>query len=462
MNNQIKTSSVCLFFIFVSFVFVSCNKYLDKKPNDKLFVPTTLTDLQSLLDDDANMNLRGTPSLGEASSDEFFLNDGEFNSLGESDQAVYLWQNYFEEGSETDWGDNYVPVYTSNLVLETIDNIEKNADNQVEWNNVKGSALFYRSYYFLCLLWNYAKAYDSSTSGKDPGIVLKTSSDFNVKSVRATNEECYQKVINDTKASIPLLPAAPSVLTRPSKTAAYGLLARCYLSMRDYKDALLYADSSLQLNAQLMDYNNDADIPDGIASDEPFKIFNKETLFVSVIDGDNWIYITAYIGSVDTTLFGIYDVNDLRRTAFYKDNADGYKYFKGSYTGDSYNFSGMGTDEMYLIRAEGYIRTGQIQKGIADLNTLLSKRYATGTFKPISTTNQAEALSDVLNERRRELVMRGLRWMDLKRLNAGGANITLRHTVNNTTYTLLPGANHYALQIPDDIIQITGMPQNPQ
>lgn len=439
----------------------ACNKYLDRKSNDKLFVPTALSDLQSLLDNDGQMNA-GTPSYGEASSDEFFLNNDEFNSLDQFDYSVYIWQDYFTEGSASDWGDDYVPVYYSNLVLEKLNDIARNTSNAQAWDNVKGSALFYRSYYFLWLLWDYAKAYDSTTANKDWGIALRTTSDINVPSVRATNEASYQKVINDTKATIPLLPAMPLVLTRPSKAAAYGLLARCYLSVRDYNNALLYADSSLQINAQLMDYNNDADIPDGIASGIPFKLFNKETLFFSMLGYDYYIYETPYIGSIDTSLIDLYNSNDLRLTAYYSENSNGYKSFKGTYTGDYNTFSGIATDEMYLIRAEGYIRTGQIQKGMDDLNTLLSKRYATGTFNPLSTTSQAEALEDVLNERRKELVMRGLRWMELKRLNAGGGGITLKRVVNNTAYTLLPDANHYALPIPTDIIKITGMPQNEQ
>jgi len=436
----------------------ACNKYLDAKQDSTLVVPSTLWDLQALLDEDALMNGR-TPAQMEASSDEYFLSTEEFGYLDQDSQYAYLWLQYLT-ASGKDWGDAYVGVYNSNLALELIQKIKRNKDNKDNWDNVKGSALFYRSYNFLNLLWSFTVAYDSSSARMELGIPLRKSSNFNIRSVRATNEASYNQVIYDTKEAIPLLPDYPRVLTRPSKEAAYGLLARCYLSMRKYKDALLYADSSLNLNHQLMDYNGDSDIPEGIEASKPFNQLNKETIFYSLMNGNYYSYITLEIGSIDTAIIKLYDPNDLRLTAFYKDNALGFKSFKGCY-GTNYMFSGITTAEMLLIRAECYIREGDIAKGVADLNTLRAKRFASKDFVKIKMTTMKEALDFALNERRRELVMRGLRWMDLKRLNKEGRGIELKRFIDGKTYILLPNAYYYALPLPSDIIKLTGMPQNP-
>jgi hypothetical protein len=56
--------------------------------------------------------------------------------------------------------------------------------------------------------------------------------------------------------------------------------------------------------------------------------------------------------------------------------------------------------------------------------------------------------------------MRGLRWMDIKRLNKDGAKITLTRNVEGNTYTLPPNDLRYALPIPEEVISLTGMPQN--
>ncbi len=136
------------------------------------------------------------PSLGEASSDDQFMLPSAFANLITTDQHFYLWEKtpyYFEN----DWSESYAAVYTANFCLEGLNKLERTSANAGPWNNVKGSALFYRSYNFLNLLWNYSKAYDKATSTEDWGIVLRTTSDFNDPSVRASVEACYQQVIND-------------------------------------------------------------------------------------------------------------------------------------------------------------------------------------------------------------------------------------------------------------------------
>jgi tetratricopeptide (TPR) repeat protein len=339
--------------------------------------------------------------------------------------------------------------------------ITRTKENSESWDNIKGSAMFYRSYYFLCLLWNYAKAYDSTTAGKDLGIALRLTSNFNVPSTRASNKECYNQIINDTKASLSLLPPLSQHTFRPSKAAAYGLLARCYLSMRQYDKALLYADSCLRITDNLMNYNSDQEIDVSNPINPVFKRFNKETIFYTEMNYYFYFYITSGDSRIDTSLIQLYSSDDMRLLNFYSKNSDSFYSFTGSYSGNNYTmFSGIATDEMYLTRAECYIRKGEINKGLNDINTLLETRYKESTYVPYEETSQQEALNLVLEERRKELVMRGSRWMDLKRLNKEGSNITLRRKTDEGEYVLLPNANFYALPIPEDIIKLTGMPQN--
>jgi len=74
----------------------------------------------------------------------------------------------------------------------------------------------------------------------------------------------------------------------------------------------------------------------------------------------------------------------------------------------------------------------------------------------------ADALQKVLTERRKQLVMRFVRWMDIKRLNKEGASITLKRIINGQLYSLPPNSNLYALAIPEDVIVLSGIQQNPR
>lgn len=58
--------------------------------------------------------------------------------------------------------------------------------------------------------------------------------------------------------------------------------------------------------------------------------------------------------------------------------------------------------------------------------------------------------------------MRGLRWMDIKRLNKEDYKINLTRNVLGQAYILTPNDPRYALPIPEDIILSSGMPQNPR
>ncbi len=50
--------------------------------------------------------------------------------------------------------------------------------------------------------------------------------------------------------------------------------------------------------------------------------------------------------------------------------------------------------------------------------------------------------------------------MDIKRLNKEGKNISLKRKVNNVEHILLPNASYYALPLPSDIINSSGIEQN--
>ncbi|MNH23081.1 hypothetical protein D3C79_829630 [compost metagenome] len=95
------------------------------------------------------------------------------------------------------------------------------------------------------------------------------------------------------------------------------------------------------------------------------------------------------------------------------------------------------------------------------LNALLVKRYKTGTYVPLSETDPNKALAVILLERRKQLLFRGLRWLDLRRLNTDARfATTLKRTLDGVEYLLPPNDNRYTFPIPNYIIAASGMQQN--
>jgi starch-binding outer membrane protein, SusD/RagB family len=452
---------ICL---ILSSPFLSCKKYLEAKTNKSLVVPSTIGDFQALLDN-TYVNNQQAPSWDETSSDNYYLLQADYNRRAVYEQKAYEWVDYPNTNYPNDWAYVYNSVYYPNVVLDGMANVQEDNQNQSAWDNVVGSALVFRAQAFLRGALLFSKAYDSATAAEDYGIVLRLHSDFNTKSVRASVQDTYQQIIQDLMAAVPLLPVTPQHVMRPSMPAAYGLLARTYLAMRNYDSCYKYADLSLQLKSDLMDYNNPTQV-DTTNILFPIPQFNPEVIFSSVISIYNFGNIAPGIARVDSVLYQSYDDNDLRKPVFFLDGSifgSTGEIFQGTYDGTYRSlFVGVATDEVWLMRAECNARLGNITAALSDLNTLMQKRWRAGYFVPFTATTASDALNLVLTDRRKELIFRGLRWMDIKRLNKEGADITLSRTVNGQTYTLPPNDPRDALLIPSDIINLTGMPQNPR
>jgi hypothetical protein len=444
----------------------ACHKqaFLDKKPSTNLLVPATFTDFQELLDNTQVMGI--TPVLGEMSADNFYLNYLFWQSLDVREYNAYIWAPdlYEGQGLVPDWDIPYSQVFYANVVLEGLAKITPDSSSQVQWNTLEGEALFTRAFAFFNLAQLFAPPYDSLTAASDPGIPLRDTADINVKSVRATVQQTYAHLLGDLRIAANLLPAAIPVnnLNRPSRLAAQALLARIYLSVGDYTDAGNYANSVLGAHPALVDYNT-------LDTGAIFPVSNNmpEILYQSnFLSGTDVLTGLIYTGClVDTTLLAAYAPNDLRRPVYYKHlsgSANSYL-LKGSYAGTVFPFSGLATDELYLIRAECSARAGVTLNALNDLDSLMSHRLLKGTFTAYSVPDAAAALDTILVERRKELAFRGIRWSDLRRLNKEGRNITLTRNLSGTIYTVMPNSNLYTLPIPPDVLSFNpGMKQNPR
>lgn len=433
----------------------ACGKVLDIKPQKSLVVPTTLEDVQALLDNHAILNERGL-ELCEIISDNYYVKSEDLYALPFHIQANYLWDA--EATHEASWQLAYLqPINYANIALDALDGMEVISAQQQLYSALKGSALFYRSFAFYQLSQLYCKPY-GATAATDPGIVLRLSGDINVVSERASVADTYQRMLDDLSEASKLLPETSLVPTRPTKAAAFGLMARIYLSMRDYERAAAAADSCLKRSVALIDYNDLIPV-----SSPSFKRFNTETVFYNHAFGMSWITFPPY-GKIDTTLFESYDSRDLRKEVFfYKEN--NAVYFRGSYDGtysENSVFDGITTGEMYIIGAECAARMGFLSEAATALNYLLTHRWLSGTYIPYSFSNKVVALEMILKERRKEMVFRGQRWSDLRRFNEEGANITLVRKVGELKYELPPHDDRWVLLLPDEVIKRTNMVQNPR
>jgi len=453
------------FMLLCVLILSSCEKYVDIKKSSNQALIETANDCQLLLDNYGVMNT-GYPSDGEASADDYYLTDDGYlsTSLTQTDRDRYTWAPSGIRPGAAQWVNPYKTVYYANLVLETVEELKlKGSADVTVLNNLRGSALFFRSFCFWQIAQLYAKPYSAASAEQDPGIPLRLSSDINDKSERGTVSQTYARIVQDLQEAVSLLQPTSSVATRPNKASAYAMLARTYLSMEDYAQAQASANASLQLNSQLIDYNTL-----DVNSYTPFfPRFNKEVLFHSLMEQQPALNPND-IAKINLDLVNTYSANDLRRSIFLKqnsgDNTGSYR-FTGNYepATSALFFNGLAVDEMYLVRAEGYARAGNATAAMGDLNTLLRTRWKTSTYVDMTAVDGTDALNKVVAERRKELLMRGLRWTDLRRLNKDSRFArTLSRSAQGTTYTLPPNDIRYTLLIPQEVINNSSISQNPR
>jgi len=452
MKNLLLSEYLLILFLVVLFLVTGCAKYLDAVPDKSLTVPNSVADYQALLENEAMFT--NMPAIGEFGTDDMYYPDVLWASQQVFVRDAYLWKKDANEGGfSPSWNYSYAKIYNANVVLNGINKL-RTKSTSVDINVLKGWALFCRANAFYDLQEIFGQPYRTASANTDLGIPLKLNADLQEKVARASVAETFQQIIADLSQALQLLPDQVSTVNRskPGKAAAYALLSRVYLVMQDYEKAKNNAESCLNLYNVLIDYNTLA-----ASARIPFSPLINEVIYnaVQINYADrNW--------RVDKDLYDSFAANDLRKGLFFTpDPVVQTGIFKGFYTGDAIAFDGLATDEIYLTRAECRARAGDSAGALDDLNTLLLKRYKTGTYIPYSIDAGINILSLVLAERRKECIFRNLRWSDLRRLNQDPRFArTLTRTINGTLYQLPPNDPRYVLPIPDDQIRLSGITQN--
>lgn len=434
--------------------FVSCEHYLNKKSDMSLAIPSSVKDLQAIMDYELN-SVISYPMAGDVGSDYYYVNDARLNALPARIQDGYLFIG--TESYDADWNDGYKKIFNANLVIEEVDDVTLNGLNEVDRDRVKGTAYFLRGWSLLTLAIIYAPSFDEKSANSRLGLPLRTTADINVDFQRATLRETFQRITDDLKTSVVLLPHVSEKPTRPSRGAAYAALSRAYLYMGNHHLANLYADSCLQINNSLIDYSEI-----DTTAVNPFDLFNEEVILHNTMISNNNLFSDGNV-RVDSVLYASYSDSDFRKRIFYKKMDDGGYAFKGNYSGvnNSLLFSGISVSEMFLLKVESASRLGLLDQARSYLETFLNHRYATDQMPSINLSQQ-DLISFVLEERKKELAFRaGIRWGDVKRLNEQyDANISLRRKVGGQFYDLPAGDNRFVYLIPRDVIQLGDLIQN--
>ncbi|MBF1615973.1 MAG: RagB/SusD family nutrient uptake outer membrane protein [Prevotella sp.] len=463
MKNVTTILAIC-----VVVMLTGCNDFLDIKPKGEK-IPTTVSDYETLLNYESVQKVSDTyPAY---LTDDVFLPDVAegtatpgLNSVDQSIRNLYLFKKEVFGDAQDDgfWFASYNRIYYYNTVIDNIMNADGSDEQQKL--SIRAEALISRALEYLYLVNGYAKYYDVRTAESDPGVPLILDEDISKKNlVRASVKDVYAQIQSDLQTALPNLPMqAKGNAFRASKAAGYGVLAKMYLYMGNYTEALKAANAVLEMNNSLLDLKKYAVVKPQSSigrTNVPQDIDNPENIYIK---------FAPYVYGLSSKVFGsdelisLFSEDDMRLQVYFTKNFRNIptdKYVWAPYLRANLAVS---SPEIYLIAAECEAREGSIERAIALINKLRDNRIKNNT--DIVATDRNDALQKVLEERRRELAMSGMvRYIDLKRLNQESQFAkTVTHVTGEGTFRLEPNSPLYVLPIPAKVMRFNknSMKQN--
>ncbi|MGN6416177.1 MAG: RagB/SusD family nutrient uptake outer membrane protein [Pseudobacter sp.] len=476
--------------IFVAVISIgllsSCSKsFLEVDPKGRIIAKQTK--------DYRNLFYNGTLLAMGFSDFQMFLGDevvamsSFLNSESLGYQRAFRWADdlYDEETDAPELNSLMAQIYLLNKIINEVMTSERGTDAEKE--ALRAEARATRAWSFFQFINYYGKPYDPATASADPGVPIVLQADATLTEFRRSSvQEVYDFIIKEINESMPLLPRNNDARSRMTQAGAEALLGKVYMFMGKFQQALPLLENAF------------SHLPD---ANLPLALYDYNTLLAP---GGSWYFpttVNSYIGAPlpwasTETLFSrqysslvhyqhnvlllkkeVYDLfgaNDMRRLFYTRRPAFSSPGTEITIPGAVRKYAptnvvaiGIGMPELYLLRAECYARTGELDKAITDLETLRSKRMPAQDAE-VTITDQNELIRFVIEERLREFAFTGFRWFDMRRLSVDPlfAAQTYEHVLYNAAGNeearFQLKKDRYTLRFPLKVMnQNPGMKNNP-
>ena len=415
----------------------SCKKsFLNELPSNAVTITDAIKTQNDLADATNGMyNLmkaytlfgRDAPVLGDLLADNTYVNV--------SNSGRYLTENnYTFINTTAEMSDIFSQAYYCILQANRIiyEGQKLSASNSI--SQLIGEAYATRGLIYLELVNWFGAPYTVNPNADGVPIITAPSyvTGFTLTLPRASVTAVYSRIITDLDSAYALMPTGGTTLHATNsdyiaKYAAKAIESRAYLYKGDYANALAAAQLVIDNGGYTL-----AQTPAAFSAfwTSPTATTTKlETIFelnqnASSNLGNNGLdAILSQSGYGDiqatTDLYNDYSATDSRKTLMINGTRGGQQaYIINKFS----NYTNTDKDETKIIRlaeviltaAESYARTGDEPDALKALNQIAQLRDP--SFAGYSSTG-AQLITDILNERRKELAFEGLRFFDFTRLN---------------------------------------------
>jgi hypothetical protein len=340
-------------------------------------------------------------------------------------------------GVRSMWSEAYKNIFQMNICIEGITNTT--AISTGLKRRLIGELKVNRAFYYFNMvnIWG--------------GVPIVTSTDYKITqfSPRASIAEVFNLILSDlTDAQQSLTTVYPSAgHIRPNLYTAQALLAKVYLYLGQYQNAITAANSVIgnggfkleAVNGVFLDGSEEAiwQLPaDGTYYQTPeaatFLPYNSSYQPNYVLSPQLLAaFETGDLRKASWTNFSTVDVGGVPTVYYYP-----YKY-KNTVAGQApiEDYALLRLADIYLIRAEALARTEKLAEARDDLNKVRLR----ANLGEVTSSTKDVVLNAILHERQVELFCEwGNRWFDLKRTNTINAVLGVAKPTWKPSYALFP------------------------
>lgn len=422
----------------VLFSLSACDKYLDIKPVGSV-IPVTLAEHRALLSR-AYKNIQSDRGLVSFRSDEmmaasnrlsYYRDIESWNDTAPSDgTATFTWSNF------------YAVSFVANQLIYNRNNITEGSAEEL--NQLIGESYLLRAYVHFVLVNLHGRPYTQPGALQSKSIPLKLDVDLEKVLSRNTVEEVYASILEDIAIARTLINKERWELAfsyRFNVVSVDAFQSRVALYMADWEAAYKAAEAVIAKQSELENLNVEgALLPNNYESVEAI------TPLEQVISSS-----VATAAQVTPILLGMYAEGD-RRPALYfgAPDANGKQLsVKGEYSKFRCTFR---VGEMYLTAAEAAAHLSKLPEARNRLLQLMQKRYTPEAYATkaaaVNAMGQAALITEILDERARELAFEGHRWFDLRRTTRP----RIEKVLSGKTYVLEQDDPRYTVPIPKEAI----------
>ncbi len=476
-----------------------CNDFLDEVPDNRVALNNLEKSGQLL----TNAYSEGSYAFTDWMTDNVAYTRGV--ALRTNHIESYNWSDETTDATEQDtptffWNSTYNAIAHANEALAVLDQFDVNTEEDFARKaSIESEALLTRAYGHFMLVNLFAKHYDKQKSGTDPGVpyVLTPETVFIKNYKRNTGQEVDERVEEDMLKGIELVEDgffSNSGKYHFNRNAALAFASRFYLFKADYSKCIEYSDRLLGSDPSsfVRDLTSDEFLNASSSIDGYSQLYSSPDLpsnlllirKISLVQRPDFAH-----GPTSTLYRDIFAANPFPGTTDERENPALVKgenavfpvrYLSlfqrsslNSNVGIPYHihlaFRG---EEVLFNRIESLVELNSLDEAIQDLQVLFNRRYSGQSFT-LSVDLLREAFGVVDNpfvsdkfvvdfyvqlERRKEFIVQGLRWFDIKRFE-----LEVEHNlVDGSVITLDDNDRRKVLQIPASAIEVGELLPNPR